>query len=79
MAKKVCKYCGKEFDSRGLRLHELTCDENPVNNKTTIQKLSQPECNHPEGFKLLNASIPDHKACIDKGYTKYCPICYEIV
>lgn len=81
MAKKVCKYCGKEFDSRGLRLHQLTCKENPINadEKETIHKVVEPECNHPEGFKLLNVSIPDQKACIDAGYTKYCPICFEVV
>lgn len=92
MSRKVnCKFCGREVDIRGIRLHELKCrydyDQKKENkeNKEVIKETKKqtnnnnlcPDCKS-DNIKLLNSNNQIHKQAIAQGNTKYCLNCEEV-
>jgi hypothetical protein len=45
---KPCGYCGKSIDTRGLRIHQVTCSENPSNQGETSD-IGRIESEHTNG------------------------------
>lgn len=48
--KRPCKFCGRATDTRGIRMHETTCKENPANHEAEVaSNIRQIETDHLNG------------------------------
>lgn len=86
----ICKYCGKEFSKRGIRLHQMYCKEKGGSTKQVQEVQAEeskpkknniavcPSCKESDNVRVLKKSDEHELYIINQGWNFICEKCEEV-